>query len=134
MSYAVALVHEEAGHYGISFPDFPGCVSGGQSLDEAIERGTATLAFHVAGMVADKDPLPVLRTLSELKTDKAFQEDAAGAVIVAVPLELPGKPVRVNISLDEHLLESIDRAAKAAGNTRSGFLAEAAKSRLRGAA
>jgi metal-responsive CopG/Arc/MetJ family transcriptional regulator len=42
--------------------------------------------------------------------------------------------MRLNISLDERLVEAIDRAAAAVGQTRSGFLADAAKTRLKGAA
>ena len=133
-THVIALVHEEDGNYGISFPDFPGCVSAGATLDEAVERGRATIAFHVEGMVEDNDPLPRVRTLKDLRRDRIFRADAKGAVIVAVPLELPGKSMRLNISLEERLVDEIDRAAAAAGQTRSGFLAEAAKTRLKGAA
>ncbi len=134
MTHVVALIHEENGSYGIAFPDFPGCISGGASLDEAVERGSATLAFHVAGMIEDGEPLPQIRSLSELRSDPDFVADAADAILAAVPLETAGKSVRVNISLDERLLTAIDRAAEAAGKTRSSFLAEVAKSRLRGVA
>lgn len=143
-THVIGLVHEEDGTYGISFADFPGCVSACATLDEAVERGRATLAFHVEGMVEDGDPLPPIRTLEELREDEDFHADAKGAaakgaaakgaVVVAVPLELPGRSVRLNISLDERLVEAIDRAATAAGQTRSGFLADAAKTRLKGAA
>ena len=129
-----ALIHEANGAYGISFPDFPGCVSGGRSLDEVLARGTETLAFHVAGMVEDGDPLPVLRTLEQLKTDPAFVEASEDAAIAVVQVELPGKVVRVNVSIDEHLLDAIDRAARSAGQSRSAFLAEAARVRIRGVA
>jgi predicted RNase H-like HicB family nuclease len=127
-----ALIHEDGGVYGISFPDFPGCVSGGDSADEAIARGRETLAFHIAGMVEDGDPLPHLRNLTQLRDDPAFREVAQDAVVALVPVDLPGKPVRVNVSIDESLLDRIDRAAKARGETRSGFLAAAAKARLAG--
>jgi predicted RNase H-like HicB family nuclease len=133
MNNTYALVHEEDGAYGISFPDFPGCVSGGTSLDEAVARGQAALAFHVAGMVEDGDALPALRSLTELKADPTFVEDAGGAVIVAIPVELPGRAVRVNVSIDEQLLKNIDRAAQAAGQTRSAYLSEAARARIKGA-
>ena len=133
-THVIGLVHEEGGNYGISFPDFPGCVSAAASLDEAVARGAAVLAFHVAGMIEDSDALPRLRSLKELQSDREFRADAKGAIVVAVPFDLPGKAVRLNISLDEHLVEQIDRAAEAAGQTRSGFLAEAAKNRLRGTA
>lgn len=133
-SFVYALIHEEDGAYGISFPDFPGCVSGGSSLDEALARGREALAFHVEGMIEDGDLLPVPRRLDELKIDPTFIEDADGAAIVAVPLELPGRAVRVNVSIEERLLEAIDRAAHAAGQSRSAFLTEAARTRIKGAA
>jgi predicted RNase H-like HicB family nuclease len=133
-NFVYALIHEENGAYGMSFPDFPGCVSGGASLDEALARGAETLLFHVAGMVEDGDPLPVLRTLDQLKSDPIFKEDAEGSVVAIVAVELPGKAVRVNVSIDEHLLDAIDRAARAKGQTRSAFLAEAARARIRSAA
>jgi len=135
-----ALVHfVKAGkriQYGISFPDFPGVVSGGKSVEEAIERGAATLAFHIGGMVEDGEALPVLRSLDELCKDRDVQEAVRSedAVIVQVPVDLPGKQVRVNISIDDGLLASIDRAANQAGKTRSGYIAEAAAARLKGAA
>ena len=130
-AHVIALVHEEGGAYGISFPDFPGCVSGGITLEEAIDRGRAALAFHVEGMVEDGDPLPVLRPLSELRSDPIFREDAGDALIVAVPAALPGKAVRVNVSMEERLLEALDRAAKGRGQSRSAFLADAVRARLR---
>jgi len=131
--FTYALVHEEDGTYGVSFPDFPGCVSGGRTLDEALARGQEALAFHIAGIIEDGDPLPLLRSLGELKADPVFVEDSEGAAIAAVPVELPGQAVRVNVSIDERLLESIDRAARAAGQSRSAFLAEAARARIKGA-
>jgi len=129
-----ALIHEDQGRYGISFPDFPGCVSGGETLDEALVRGAEALTFHVRGMVADGDPLPVLRTLEQMRGDPDFIADSRGAAIAVVQVDLPGKAVRVNVSIDEHLLDAIDRAARAAGQSRSAFLADAARARIQRAA
>jgi metal-responsive CopG/Arc/MetJ family transcriptional regulator len=47
-----------------------------------------------------------------------------------VPLDVPGRSLRVNISLDESLIDAIDRAATAAGQNRSSYLADAARARL----
>ncbi|PRH86004.1 HicB family protein [Labrys okinawensis] len=129
---AYALIHEENGVYGISFPDFPGAVSGGGSAEEVITKGQQALALHVEGMVEDGEALPLLRELSELRVDPEFVEWSKDAVLALVPVDLPSKPVRINISIDEGLLDRIDRAAKARGETRSGYLASAAKVRLAG--
>ena len=131
MAYAVGIIHEEDGTFGISFPDFPGVVSTGTSLDEAVAKGAQALAFHVEGMEEDKEAMPELRSFSAIA--KAEPDWVAGGLAVAVPVELPGKSVRINISVDERDLERIDRAAKAAGSTRSNFLVKAALGRVHGA-
>lgn len=100
----------------------------------AVQRGAATLAFHVTGIVEDGDRLPMIRSLAQFRPDRTFRADAKGVLIVSVPLDPPRKATRLNISLDERLVEQIDRAASALWQTRSGFLAEAAKSKQRGAA
>jgi metal-responsive CopG/Arc/MetJ family transcriptional regulator len=53
---------------------------------------------------------------------------------VEVPFELLGKPVRVNISIEDRLLDAVDRAAQTRGQSRSAFLAEAAREKIKGAA
>lgn len=130
MAEIYALIHESDGSFGISFPDFPACVSGGVSLEEALQRGRAILAFHVASMIEDNEPLPVLRSHAELRKDAIFVADAEASILTLVHVDLPGKAVRVNVSIEETLLDQIDRAAKSRGETRSAFLAAAARSRL----
>ena len=46
MRYYVALIHKDS-TFGVSFPDFPGCVTGGETIEEAIERAADILAAHV---------------------------------------------------------------------------------------
>lgn len=130
MSYAIAVIHEEKGVYGISFPDFPGCVSTAKSIDEAIFKGGQALGLHVAGMVEDGEPLPILRSVAQLRADPEFEDDFENATIAAVPVEFPRRAVRVNISIDKGLLERVDRAAESAGQSRSAYLVEAAKRRI----
>lgn len=130
MSYAIAVIHEEKSVYGISFPDFPGCISTAKSIDEAIFKGGQALGLHVAGMVEDGEPLPILRGVAQLRADPEFEDDFENAIIAAVSVELPRRAVRVNISIDEGLLERVDRAAESAGQSRSAYLVDAAKRRI----
>jgi len=133
MPLAYALIHEEDGRVGVSFPDFPGAVSAGRDAEDAIRKGSELLTFHVAGMVEDGDRLPILRSVAELRADPEFSEDADGAVLALVPFDLPTRSVRVNITMEEALLKSVDEAAQAGGQSRSAFLAEAARARIRAA-
>lgn len=55
----VALVHKDGdSSYGVHFPDFPGGVSAGNTIDEAVANAVEALSFHVQGIVADGDPIP----------------------------------------------------------------------------
>lgn len=125
----VATIHEENGVLGVSFPDFPGCVTTASDLRSTIERGGRALALHVEGMIEDGAPLPEPRTAEQLRA--AEPEWLDGATLALIGIEIPGKALRVNISLDEGLLARIDKAAASAGQTRSGFLATAARERIK---
>lgn len=131
MVQVIAVVHEDSGAYGIAFPDFPGCVSGGKTLDETMRRGRETLRAHIEAMLEDGEKLPVLRSLHELKSDPAFQQDVADGMVMALPFDLPSRAVRINISLDESLVDALDQAAERAGMSRSAFIAEATKAKLK---
>jgi predicted RNase H-like HicB family nuclease len=131
MTMVVALVHGKHGEYGVSFPDFPGCVSGGVSISEALLRAQETLLSHVEAMNEEGFPPPEIHELDALRSNNEFAEDFADAAIVAaIDIELPGKVSRLNISMDERLVARVDKRARELGESRSGFLAAAAKSRL----
>src|SRR5262245_17809443 len=128
----IALIHGEPGSYGISFPDVPGCISAGASLDETLANGAEALAFHLEGMAEDGAKPPVPRTLDALKADPEFAfEFSEPHVVAVVPYDPPARSVRINITMDERLVAAVDRAARREGGSRSGFLANAVREKLR---
>lgn len=128
----VSFIHKDHdSDYGISFPDFPGCVSVGDTIDDAIRCGCEALAFHVEGLLDDGEPIPVPRPIEAIKADPELADWRRGADIVLIPLLRDrGSSRRVNISLDRGLLEAIDDEAKRRQMTRSAFLASAARQEL----
>ena len=130
MMQVVALIDENNGVYGASFPDFPGCVTAANDPDEVLTKAAEILALHINGMIADGRDLPHVRPLSRLVDDRAFVESSAGAMVALVPYVPTNRPVNLNITIDEALLARIDQAALAACESRSMFLAKAAQQRL----
>ena len=128
----IALVHKDPDScYGVSFPDVPGCTSAGDTLDEALSNAVDALSGHIRLMEADGEATPITRTLEAINADPDFVEDMKGAIISAVPLVRDrGSTTRINVSLDLGLLEAIDRLAKQRSQTRSAFLASAARREL----
>ena len=130
MARVMMLIHEENGSFGASFPDFPGATTVADSVDALLPKAAEMLAFHVAGMAEDGEGLPLLRTASQMTADPDVRADAQGAMMWLLDVDLPGRSVRVNITLDETVLKRIDRAAAIAGESRSGFLAVAARAQM----
>ncbi len=129
-----ALIHGEPGNYSVVFPDLPGCTSGGATLAEASRNAAEALSFHLEGMAAAGEALPEPGDFDTPLPDWLAPEEGeppAEPVRLLVPVEAPGRAVRVNISMDEGLVARLDAAASRHGMSRSAFLAEAVRSALR---
>jgi predicted RNase H-like HicB family nuclease len=119
----IAYLHKDRGSdYGVSFPDFPGCITAGKTLDEASRLAAEALALHIQGMIEDGDTVPEPSKVDEIAADAAKH----GAIAFMVSVDSPDATVRVNITARESQIESIDRLAEAAGMTRSAFMVRAA--------
>lgn len=121
----IGLIHKEPGSdYGVSFPDFPGVVTAGRTLDEARAMAQEALEFHIEGLVEDGEATPDPSSLEQVMAEPANRD---GVAILVPAGTAPARAVRVNVTLPEDVLARIDRHAKAHGFTRSGFLAQAAR-------
>jgi predicted RNase H-like HicB family nuclease len=120
----IALVRKDPeSSFGVEFPDFPGCISAGDTLDEAARGAAEALQLHVDGMIEDGEDIPAPSSLDDISTE--------GAMVTLVPLrEQRGRVLRLNITMDEGLLQAVDQAAAKRGQNRSAFLAEAARAAL----
>lgn len=74
MDYIAYLHKESKSDFGVSFPDFPGCVSAGNTLEEARSMATAALHFHIEGMLEDGLVIPIPSSLDQLAADPAMQD------------------------------------------------------------
>ncbi len=121
--YYPAVIDKDAdSDFGVHFPDFPGCVTAGLTIEEAILNSHEALAGHADMMATDGDALPDPSSLQ----DVISQNDPSTVAVTLVPIVLPGKVRRVNVTIDEGLLSEIDTIS----NNRSGFLAQAARAEI----
>ena len=126
MDYIAYLHKDKDSDFGVSFPDFPGCITAGKTLDEAHRMAAEALGLHIAGMVEDKEEFPAPSTLDALADDPAMKE--AVAFLVHVDPEGTERTVRINITAREKQLEEIDKLANKAGLTRSAYMVQSVRS------
>jgi predicted RNase H-like HicB family nuclease len=124
--YYPAIIERSADGFFASFPDVPGCVAHARTSEDLAAVAESVLAMHLAGLAEDGEPIPEPSHVEDVPRDPEVSEVAR----LLVRAELPGKAVRVNISIEEGLLASLDAEVKRRQTTRSGFLAAAVRREL----
>ena len=122
--YLAKLHAETDGGYSVEIVDLPGCFTEGDNLAEAIRNAEEAILCHLDGMISDGEPIP----------DPAANGPAAvepGAFLVGIQVDLDklaisNRTVRLSVTIPQRALVLIDRAAKLAETSRSGFLTQAA--------
>jgi len=124
VAYIALLRKDRASDYGVEFPDFPGCVTAGRTLDEARRMAAEALAGHMAEMAEHGETIPDATPLDVIMKKRRHRDAIAFLVDVTAA---PDKSLRVNITVPERELRAIDAAAERQGLTRSAFLVRAAR-------
>lgn len=123
MRFPIAIEPGDDKHaFGVIVPDLPGCFSAGDTLDEAIDNAKEAIELWLETAIDDGAAIPEPRSIGEHQTNPEFY-GCVWAVVTIDFAELSDKAERINITLPARVLRRIDAAAKAAGESRSGFIA-----------
>ena len=118
VTYLGAISGHE-GNYGILFPDFLGCVSGGESVAATIRNGHDALQFHVEGMEEDDQPIPPpgVHSIERVATDFLTDDDPdpdnwVGLFPIEVTVaEVPDREATTTVRVKAGLVEKIAEVA-----------------------
>ena len=122
MEYIAYLHKEKKSDYGVSFPDFPGCITAGKTLEEARRNASEALTLHIEGMLEDGEEIPEASCLDNLSRDPVLKD----AVAFLVDINVSDKVERFNITARKSQMEEIDRLAKQRRMTRSAYMVASA--------
>ncbi|MCM1184977.1 MAG: type II toxin-antitoxin system HicB family antitoxin [Lachnoclostridium sp.] len=79
LTYLAVFKPSENGSYSIYFPDLPGCISFGSSLEDASHMAAEAASLHVYSMECDNEEIPTPSvTLSK--------EDTEGNIIMPITI------------------------------------------------
>lgn len=133
--YVAVIRKSEDSDFGVDFPDFPGCISAGKTLHEAVTLAGEALRIHVVGMFEDGESMPAPTSADDIvagiKRSAEDKSDFVSTTAVALPvLAREKRAKRINITVNANLLATVDEFAARLGETRSAFLAKAATLRM----
>jgi predicted RNase H-like HicB family nuclease len=112
-------------NWSIVFPDFPGVTSVAERFADVMRQAKDALASAVEDMQKDGEALPpAIEDDAVPDYDRSVYHEPR---VMLVPVETPGRALRVNISLDEGLVARIDDVARRTGMSRSSLLAKGAR-------
>ncbi len=132
MRFPVVIHKEEDTCYGVTVPDLLGCISAGDTADEALENVKEAITGHVESMVSRGYAVPEVNSVQE-HLEGELAEDYESGIWAYVDVDLDAVPdvaVRISVTIPSRVLARVDRQAKLESKTRSGFLVQAAESRL----
>ena len=86
MTHYIAFIESEPKNYSAYFPDFPGCASAGDTLDETVVNAAEALAAHIGLMTEDGDTVPPPRSIEEIRADPEHGRDMHEVIVAAIPL------------------------------------------------
>ncbi|MFC4621919.1 type II toxin-antitoxin system HicB family antitoxin [Comamonas nitrativorans] len=127
MKYPIAI---EPGNdttaWSVVVPDLPGCFSAADDgLDEAIENAKESIALWIEEAISNGETIPKPSSITDLQ--KSCEYDGwVWAVAEVDPALVDDTIERINITLPRRILTLLDRRAKAAGESRSGYIAHLA--------
>ncbi len=122
--YPIAIEHgTEQAAFGIVVPDLPGCFSAGDTLDEAMIGVEEAVAAWIDAALDAGDAVPVPSSLDVIRSNADYA-GWAFAIVSVDPGLLDDTVERVNITLPRRVLKRLDALARAAGESRSGYIAQ----------
>jgi predicted RNase H-like HicB family nuclease len=124
MKYPIVIHKSMNSDYGVIFPDIPGCFSAGTSIEEAIAMSQEAAECHIEGMLLDSEPIPLASSI-ENHRDNPEYEDGLWALVNIDISKLSLKAKRINVTIPERLLTTVDHYARNHGESRSGLLSQA---------
>ena len=127
MRYPIVIHKDKKSDYGVTVPDLPGCFSAGSTMDEAIAMAREAVELHLEGLIEEGQSIPDPTPIERHRRNPDYS-DGIWAIVEIDPTSLRVHAKRVNVTLPERILDSIDRYAAKHGETRSGLLAKAATS------
>ena len=128
MRYPVAIeTGTKEAAFGVVVPDLPGCFSAGDTIEEAMANVEEAIGLWIDAALDADTAIPHPSPLDAVRQDPKF---AGWALAFAWldPAALDDTVERVNITIPRRVLYRLDQRAKAAGESRSGYIAKLALS------
>ncbi|NMT36678.1 hypothetical protein HGQ62_18755 [Stenotrophomonas maltophilia] len=127
MRYPVLIeAGDERTAWGVVVPDLPGCFSAADTLDDALTAAEEAALAWIDVALDEGRSIPTPSAPQKIAAEASKDICWILAYICIDPARLDDTIERVNISLPRRILARLDAQARAAGESRSSYIAHLA--------
>ena len=73
MKFIVVLHTDDGERYGVTVPDLPGCFSGGDTFELALQNVEEAIDTHVETLIDDGQPIPISLSLKQHQNNTNYK-------------------------------------------------------------
>ena len=84
MKFIVVLHTDDGERYGVTVPDLPGCFSGGDTFELALQNVEEAIDTHVETLIDDGQPIPLSLSLKQHQKNTNYKNGVWAVVNVSI--------------------------------------------------
>ena len=84
-NYPIVIHKEPDSDYSVTVPDLPGCITAGDTLDDAQNQALEAIQCHIEGMLLDGEPVPEPKDLTYHQDNPDYAEGTWKFVAITLP-------------------------------------------------
>jgi predicted RNase H-like HicB family nuclease len=84
MEFIVVLHTDDGERYDVTVPDLPGCFSGGDTLELALQNVEEAIDMHVETLINDGKPIPLSLNLKQHQKNTNYKNGVWAVVNVSI--------------------------------------------------
>ena len=98
-----AVFGKTATGYSVHFPDLPGCISVGKTLEESHRMAREALGLHLWSMETDEDTIPESTQVDQIELDSGETIGLVEVWMIPIRAELDNKAVKKTLTIPYYL-------------------------------
>ncbi|WP_326492638.1 type II toxin-antitoxin system HicB family antitoxin [Alicyclobacillus dauci] len=108
--YPAVFEPGEVSGFTVTFPDLPGCITEGATLEEAFSMAKEALELHLYGMEADGDEIPEPSVPDQSQLTQGAMMALVEAWMPVIRSKIANQSVKKNLTIPKWLADAADRA------------------------
>jgi predicted RNase H-like HicB family nuclease len=80
------VIHKDAdSDYCVTVPDLPGCITAGDTLEDAQNQAVEAIQCHIEGMLLDGEPIPEVKEIAFHQDNPDYTDGVWKSITIVLP-------------------------------------------------